>query len=276
MKNIRIPICLTFLIAGLGLQTALGKDASASAEQLQSEIESNSPVLVTNIAHLASAEQLRSKFEAGLKAKDAETVLSLFNWQGVSTDTNSRVCKQDMSRRIGGAVQQEKRPVVGVNLLPLPAGYEATNEVDGIRYYPNVHVLGFLGVSYTNESNADQYPYGESNGAFYLAGTIQEIFDAHAKKSIGLGVMVMGLFPKESPGILKCSYIYLAGGKEKTGGFQCTNNWSTSFWGDGFKSCKVTKLSGDGSFQLTVNEAGKTVFDSDMVETNDVIVYEKK
>jgi hypothetical protein len=229
-----------------------------------------------SISAPTSAEQLRSEFETALKAKDADTVLSLFNWKGVSDDTNAMASKPMMSRMVTGFVKYEKRETVGVNLLPLPAGYEATNELDGIRYFPNVHVLGFLGVSYTNESNADKYPYGESGGEFYIAGTIQETFDAHAKKSTPLAVMVMGFFPKETPGILNCSYVYVAGGKEKTDDFQCTNSLSKSFWGDYIKSCKVTKVSGVGSYELEIDEGTNTVFDSDMVETNDSISYERK
>ena len=244
MKNIHVISCLTCLIAGLGSQTALGKDAPASAEQLRSELET------------------------ALTAKDTNAVLALVNWKGVSDKMKSSVA--------GQMVFMASRELAGVKLLPWPAGRRLTNELNGVRYFPNVHVQGLIDIESTVKGNAAQIPYGESDGAFYLAGVAQETFDPSAKQSISLGVAVMGLFPKESPGILNCSYVYVNGGKEKTDGFQCTNNLSHSFWGDSIKSCKVTKVSGDGSFQLLINEGGKTVFDSDMVETNDVIVYEKK
>jgi len=215
-----------------------------------------------------SAEQLRSEFEAAMKAKDTNALLALVNWKGVSAEMKSEMIEEDTA--------DDTAAFVGVKLLPLPADYQLTNELDGIRYFPNVHVVGFLGVNYKDQNTTGQIPYGESDGGFYVAGTVQETFDAHAKKSISLGISVMGLFTKETPGILTCSYVYVAGGKEKTGGFQCTNNWSTGFWGDTVKSCTVKKISGDGSFQLLINENGKTVFDSDMVETNDSISYEKK
>jgi hypothetical protein len=165
-----------------------------------------------------------------------------------------------------------------VKLLPLPANFQPTNELNGVRYYPNVHVQGFLQIETVaqGKTNTTQMPYGESGGAFYLSGTVQETFDANAKKAVPLALMVMGLFPKETPGILSCSYVYVAGGKEKTDSFQCTNNWSTSFWGDYVKSCKVTKLSGAGSFQLRIQQGTDTVFDSKMVKTNDSITYERK
>jgi hypothetical protein len=215
-----------------------------------------------------SAEQLRSEFEAALKAKDTNAVLALVNWKSVSDKM-----KPEIIDEMTGMVMPK---AVSVNLLPLPADYQPTNEMDGVRYYPNVHVLGQINVETTEKGNASQIPYGESGGIFYIAGVVQETFDAHATKSKSLGLSVSGLFSPTSPGILTCSYVYLASGKEKTGGFQCTNNWSTGFWGDYIKSCKVTKISGSGSYQLIINEGTTTVFNSRMVETNDSISYERK
>lgn len=214
-----------------------------------------------------SAEQLRSEFEAALKAKDTNAVLSLVNWKGVSDQM-----KSDVSMQMGYMVGQS---VASVIRLPLPAGRQLTNEFNGVRYYPNVHVEGLIDVELTAKGNNAQFSYGESSGIFYIAGTVQETFDAHAK-STPLAVMVTGLFPKEDPGILACSYVYVSAGNERTGSFQFTNTWNISFWGDYIKSCKVTKVSGSGSYELKIDEANKTVFDSDMVETNDSISYEKK
>jgi hypothetical protein len=215
-----------------------------------------------------SAEQLRNKFEAALKSKDTNAVLSLVCWKGVSD-----AMKSDTSEEMSETISQG---VASVKLLPLPADQQLTNEMDGVRYYPNVHVEGLIDVESTAKGNASQIPYGQSGGVFYIAGVAQETFDTNAKKSISLGITVLGLFPKENPGILTCSYVYVAGGKEKTGGFQCTNNWGEAFWGDYIASCKVTKISGSGSFKLVVSENAKKVFDSEMVKTNDSISYQRK
>jgi hypothetical protein len=214
-----------------------------------------------------SAEQLRSEVEAAMKANDTNAVLSLVNWKGVSDQMKSDVSMQ--------MVFMAGHGVAGVKLLPLPTDRQLTNEFNGVRYYPNVHVEGLVDVELAAKGNNMQIPYGESGGIFYIAGTVQETFDAHAK-STPLAVMVMGLFPKEDPGILTCSYVYVSAGNERTGGFRFTNNWNISFFGDYIKSCKVTKVSGTGSYELKIDEANKTVFDSDMVETNDSISYEKK
>ena len=214
-----------------------------------------------------SAEQLRSEFETAMKDNDTNAVLSLVNWKGVSDQMKSDVSMQ--------LVFMAGHGVASVKLLPLPTDRQLTNEFNGVHYYPNVHVKGLIDVEFTAKGNNAQIPYGESGGIFYIAGTVQETFDAHAK-STPLAVMVAGLFPKEDPGILTCSYVYVSAGNERTGNFQFTNSWNISFWGDYIKSCKVTKISGTGSYELKIDEANKTVFDSDMVETNNSISYEKK
>lgn len=66
------------------------------------------------------------------------------------------------------------------------------------------------------------------------------------------------------------------GGIPQTGGFRCTNNLSQAFAGDYIKSCKVTKVSGAGSFRLRVSERNKTLFSSHLVKTNNSIIYEIK
>jgi hypothetical protein len=242
MKNIPV-ISLALLIASLGFQTAFGKDAPASAEQLRSEIET------------------------AVKSQNTNTIVALVNWQGVAT--------QMKSDAVGQIAEMVQPNIVGVKLLPLPADYQPTNEMDGVRYFPNVHVLGLINFESKEKRNDSQIPYGESPGGFYIAGVVQETFDPHATKSKSLGVAIM-CFPDKEPEIINCSYKYVANGKEKADGFPCTNGLSRGFWGDYIKSCKVRRLSGSGSFQLLINENGKPVFDSDMVETNDVIVYEKK
>ena len=170
-----------------------------------------------------SAEQLRSEVEAAFMAKDTNAVLALFNWQGVSDKV-----KSSLSWQIAYMANQG---VASVNLLPLPAARQLTNELDGIRYYPNVHVEGLIDIESRAKGNSSQINYGESGGTFYIAGTAQETFDANAKKSTILAVMVTGLFPQESPGILACSYVYVANGKENTDGFSMHKQFEQIFSG---------------------------------------------
>jgi hypothetical protein len=214
-----------------------------------------------------SAKQLRRELEAAIKSHDTNAVLALVNWKGVVPDMKTEAA-EEMGELAGSAT-------TGVKLLPLPADYHPTNELNGVRYFPNVNVVGLIDVESPQEGNSTQLPYGESGGAFYLASILQETFDPHAKKEVSLGISISGRFPKGNPGVFKCAYVYLAGGEEKDDDFECTNNISTGFWGDAIKSCTVVRASGLGSYQVKITADGQSVFDSGMVETNDSVIYEK-
>jgi hypothetical protein len=229
-------------------------------------------IVVNSFSAPTSAEQLRSELETAVRAKDTNTILALFNWTGVQTGTSPDMKK--MMTSIAAMLVYDD--IASVKLSPVPAGFQPTNEMNGVRYFPNVPIVGIIDVESVKKGNATHLPYGETSGKFYISGTAQETFDTSANKSIGISLMVTGFFPEKSPGILNCSYVYVAGGKEKTDGFQCTNSWTHSFFGDYIKSCKLTKVSGIGSYELEIYEGTNSIFDSDMVETNNSISYERK
>ena len=77
-----------------------------------------------------SAEQLRSQLELAIKAKDINSIIALFNLDKVSDDMKS------IAEMVAAGLAQDG--VVSVKLSPLPADAELTNEVAGVRYFPNV------------------------------------------------------------------------------------------------------------------------------------------
>ena len=214
-----------------------------------------------------SAEQLRSEFAAAIKAKDTNAIISLFNLQGVSDDM-----KQIPEMMAASLAQDE---VASVKLSPLPADTELTNELNGVRYFPNVTVVGMIDVESKSPGNATHIPYGESAGKFYLPGTVKETVNLNAPKEKMLGVMFIGLFPKKSE-VINGAYVYLKGGKELTAVVNFTNSMSYNFWGDGIKSCLFTNASSKGSIKLRITEDGKNIYDSGMIEQTNLISYEKK
>jgi hypothetical protein len=249
MKNLLSPVCLSFLIATYGQTLLFAKDIPTSAEQL------------------------RSEFEAALKAKDAKAILALHNWKGVSAEM-----KSDMSEE---AAEMIKQGVVSVKLLPLPADYELTNELNGVRYFPNVRVQGVLKVAAKEEGNEVQIPYGDSSGKYYIAGTVQEVFDTHPKPSafLSVQVMVMGAGLPDS-GKFSGFYVYVQSGKEIKKGLNGVGNLTQTFGGEYIKSCTV-QLNPDNRdkherIQLIVSEDNKKIFDSGKLETNIPVIYEKK
>ena len=214
-----------------------------------------------------SAEQLRSELESAIKSKDTNAIISLFNLRGVSDDMKSIV------EMVAAGLAQDD--AASVKISPLPADTELTNEVGGVRYYPNVPVIGMIEVESTRPGNVTHIPYGESAGGFYFPGTLKEVFNASAPKAKILNIMFIGLFPQKSE-VITGNYVYVNGGKESTKDVCFTNSMSYSFRGDSIKSCQFKKDSHEGSIKLVVDEEGKKIFDSGMIEHTNIIRYEKK
>jgi len=217
-----------------------------------------------------SAEQLRSELESAVKAKDKDAVLALVNWQGVSDDMKS------MMKELDGDLCNHD--IASVTLTALPPGFQPTNEMNGVRYVPNVDIVGMIEVEYTEKGNNMQMPYGTKDGAFYISGTVEEKTGASAVKEKSLDISVMGSAMPDA-GTFTGSYVYVKDGKEIKEDLSGKGNISKAFRGDYVKSCTVRNDSNsqDGlGIQLTISEDGNTVFESDTVTNTDPIVYEKK
>jgi hypothetical protein len=211
----------------------------------------------------SSAEELRSRVEAALKASNTNAFMALFNWEGVSEQRKSM-----MSTMVAAMPKHEW---TAVKLAPLPADFQATNEVNGIRYRPSVVVGGWIVVEFTPKGNAAQLPYGKSGDAYYLSCNVAEKLPGPITKSKILNIEVMGL---ADPGTFSGTYVFVQGGREIK---QNLSNRGAGFYGDYVKSCTVQKTTGSAdSIQLTITEDGKTVFESEEVTNQTPIVYEKK
>ena len=114
----------------------------------------------------ASAEELRDALESALKSKDTNALSTLVNWRGVSTHI-----KTMMDGTFADMLYQE---ITDVKLSPLTGNFKATNEVRGIRYRPNVTIVGMLDVEYAQKGNAMHLPYGKLGNVFYISGTVEE------------------------------------------------------------------------------------------------------
>jgi uncharacterized protein (TIGR03435 family) len=231
-------------------------------------VKNDKPSNPNNETAPASAEQLRSKLEAALKAKNKNAVLSLVNWQGVSEDMKSMITEED--------ADMVKQDIAGVKLLPLPADFQPTNEMNGIRYMPNVIVVGIIDVEFTEKGNAVQMPYGTKDGIFYLASTIEEKTVMPATKAKSINILAMGSAMPDA-GTFTGAYVYVKDGKEIKEDMSGKGNLSKAFWGDYIKSCTVQKDSDSQDWiQLVISEDGQDIFKSEKVRTKDPIVWEKK
>jgi hypothetical protein len=212
----------------------------------------------------ASAEELRSRLEAALRAKDTNAITALVNWEGVGTT---------MQKMVGTSLgYMTKQDVAQVTLKPLPPGFIATNDVRGTRYRPNIAVAGMLYVQFAKSGSAS-LPYGQKGGGFYLPGTLEEKLATGAnEKSLAVLVMGSGSTDVET---FTGSYVYLKGGKEVTEKIVGRGNYNLAFWADGIKSFSLKKTAGK-SIHVLINEDGKSLFDSGDVTDGRLVVYNGK
>jgi len=202
----------------------------------------------------ASAEQLRNAVESALKSKDKNDLLALVNWQGASEDMKSLT-----TNVLTDMLQSD---AVAVKLTALPGGFRPIFERDGIRYTPNVTVMGMIEVDYAGKDNNTKLPYGQKGGAFYIPCTVEEKIPGPITKSKTLSVIVMGSISPDA-GKLSGSFVYVQGGKEIKEDINAKGNFSKAFWGEYIKSCTVHKTRADDSpIQLTISENGKAIFES--------------
>ncbi|MGZ4973889.1 MAG: hypothetical protein ACXWBP_05455 [Limisphaerales bacterium] len=223
----------------------------------------------------ASAEDLLKKVEAALKAKDKAALLGCFDWQGVSAEIKS------MHERFTVEMML-KNPVKTLKLAPLPADQITEFERNGVRYHPNVTIVGVIDFEFATEGthkSSAQMPYGTKDGHFYLSNTLEErVSQEPAVKEQSLNVSIQGT-SSPNPATFEGSYVYLKGGKEVKENIVDEfhrGNASKAFWGDRIKSCTVRKTSADGQIRLMITESGKEVFRSEWETSDKPIVYAPK
>ncbi len=218
----------------------------------------------------ATADELLTRFEAALKAKNSDAILGLMNWEGVSDDM-----KATQQQIIGTMVMQE---VTAVQLGPLPPNSRLEYERNGIRYTQNVTVVGLIDIQFAQKGNYARMPYGKINNAYYLSNVVEERMYKPAKKETSLCISIIGTgSPK--PVTFEGFYVYVKGRKEikeKIIDTMHAGNYSYAFWGDRIKSCVVWKKSVDGKIKLLITDNGKYVFESEWETKNKPIVYEAK
>jgi hypothetical protein len=115
-----------------------------------------------------SAEQLRSEFEAALRAKDTNAIVSLIYWKDVSDKGKSFDTQE--------AADMVTHQIVGVQLESWPTNLPVENDFKGIHYKPNLQVIGMLKVDFADQQGGvgAHLPYGKIGDAFLMAATIEE------------------------------------------------------------------------------------------------------
>jgi hypothetical protein len=220
----------------------------------------------------ASAEQLRSEFEAALKAKDANAALVLINWQGVPDDI-----KKIIQTEVSSMCQRE---VTNVSIIPINHPLEF--EGGGFHYKPNVSVVGAIRIQFGPVKDTNTFAaaetevnYGKKDDAFYIAGSTKEkVTEPTTKQKIFImNIDTLNMESNVFSGSCTGSCVYVSFGTPVTYNFGGNGNCSALVNGDYIKSCTVKNSSGNGTISLVISEDGKEIFN---LRTNAPITYEGK
>ena len=127
-------------------------------------------------AQPGSPEQLKDELKAAMKAKNKDMISALFNWEGV--DSQMREYSQKNIDRMAEFPAQE------IELLPLPEGFKTEFIRDGIRYTPNVKLVGILRIIYGDDGpetdRADSPPVVVVSEAALPAPSITAMWEPRA------------------------------------------------------------------------------------------------
>jgi len=119
-------------------------------------------------AQPTSPEQLKDELEVAMKAKDKDKISALFYWVGVGN-----MMKESSKRNID---QMAEYPAQKIELLPLPDDFQTEFIRGGLKYIPNIKLVGMLKIIYGDDGPptfADaNIPYGIKDGKYYLPNTI--------------------------------------------------------------------------------------------------------
>lgn len=233
-----------------------------------------------------SADELKERFETALATGDTNAFLSLYNWDGVPNRMDP-----SLARIIQGWTEfRLKFPSnelqASVWLWPLREDYETEAIINGIRYRPNVSVIGMIQGSMnvndngTNTGWGPMIPYGTKDGRFYFAGTTTEkIYEPKVKETLFEITVTRTNF--STPTAYALSYVYFQNNQEIKKAFTGTNGFRRLVSANDLNSCVLRKLSNDNVLltleitEISTNKITK-LLDSEISSTNTPLVYEGK
>jgi len=124
-----------------------------------------------------SKSELLERFTVAVKAKDEEAIRSLICWDGP-------VIKAKMDAKISDLLSRKVGTKVEMNPPSLAPGASFTNVVNGVRFYPNIPVIGQIDVWFAKNENILRFYYGQKDKAFYLSCTVREYLSVSKEPKI--------------------------------------------------------------------------------------------
>ena len=272
-----IPKELTFASNGMQAMSAFMDGADWLAHFQERRLAREHPAAAATGA--ASEQDLKDRFESALKARDTNAILALYNWQGVSDKVKPALVASGMWKGLTEAPTNGTR--ASVVFFPLPTNFETELVRDGIRYTPNVSLMGMISGTLawmengTNFSRGLQLPYGRQGERYYLAGSAEtRLYEPKTKdKALVISVATSNF---QTAVTFTGNFTYVQNGQEIRKEIKGPGSPNKVVFGDYIKSCVVQKTSDDQNFlQLMISENGSNVFNSSWVQTTNPIVYKR-
>jgi hypothetical protein len=115
-----------------------------------------------------SPDDLAKRVEQALKAKNQSAALELFCWDGVSNDmkTKQEAPMQMLFDELGQGLE-----LSSVKVGSLPPDFPVEQVLNGVKYRPNLSVLGVIHVMLAEDVNPTEFvfAYGKKDDTFYLS-----------------------------------------------------------------------------------------------------------
>jgi hypothetical protein len=115
-----------------------------------------------------SPDELAKRLEQALKAKNQGVALELFCWDGVSTEMKT---KQEEPMHMLFDEMGQGLELSSVKVGSLPPDFPAEQVLNGVKYRPNLSLLGVVHVTLAEDVNPTEFifVYGKKDDAFYLS-----------------------------------------------------------------------------------------------------------
>jgi hypothetical protein len=119
-----------------------------------------------------SKNELVKRLEQAVRAKDKNAALELFCWDGVSGESKKR---QEAPIQMLFDEREQGLELSSVKAGSLPASFPVEQVIDGVRYRPNLPVLGVVRVMLAGDNNPTEFvfTYGKKDNAFFLLALVE-------------------------------------------------------------------------------------------------------